>query len=223
MLDIKTSAVVLALLGAVVYESNTHSASKAKFEQEIETLHDRVRLLSEAQATTHESLKHEALTRKEEVGQLKDLQSDPALGLKAQVDLWDRDERYVIYYRAGYCQKIVAKSAADAEKIYNGVSKDYAKILYHDGKVLHKFGQHEWTLNCIQVADRTHQVAQLESEQSGDSVALKKLNTRFSKHAAASKALEASDDKWVAKEEGTYHSFHADYMKQVKDTDAHYD
>jgi len=76
--------------------------------------------------------------------------------LKAQVNLWDRDERWVIYYRAGYCQKIVAKSAADAEKIYNGVSSDYAKILYHDGKVLHKFGGDEWTLDCIQVADRSH-------------------------------------------------------------------
>ena len=113
----------------------------------------------------------EASTRKEEVGQLKDQQTDPALALKAQVNLWDRDERWVIYYRAGYCQKIVAKSAADAEKIYNGVSKDYAKILYHDGKVLHKFGGNEWTLDCIQVADRSHQVAHLESEQTGDDAA----------------------------------------------------
>ena len=54
-------------------------------------------------------------------------------------------------------------------------------------------------------------MAQLEDEQTGDSVALKKLNNRFSKNATASKAVEAADDKWVANAEDTYHSFQADY------------
>mgnify|MGYP006095963715 FL=1 len=83
MLDIKTSAVVLALLGAVVYESTSHSASTAKLEEQIETLHDRIRLLSEAQATTHDSIMLETSTRKEEVGQLKAQAVDPAQLLKA--------------------------------------------------------------------------------------------------------------------------------------------
>jgi 23S rRNA maturation mini-RNase III len=83
MLDIKTSAVVLALLGVVVYESTSHSASTAKLEEQIETLHDRIRLLSEAQATTHDSIMLETSTRKEEVGQLKTQAVDPAQLLKA--------------------------------------------------------------------------------------------------------------------------------------------
>jgi len=48
------------------------------------------------------------------------------------------------------------------------------------------------------------------------------LNTRFSQHSAASKVVEAADNKWVAKAEDNYHSFQDDYEKQVKDTDKHY-
>lgn len=102
----------------------------------------------------------ESSNRREQIGQL----TDPALALKAQVDLWNRSDRWVIYYRHGYCQKIVAKNAADANKIYNGVSPDYAKILWNDGKVIHKYGGEEWTLSCIQEAERSSDIAQLQHD-----------------------------------------------------------
>ena len=107
----------------------------------------------------------ESSNRREQIGQL----TDPAFALKAQVDLWNRSDRWVIYYRDGYCQKIVAKNAADANKIYNGVSKDYAKILWNNGKVIHKYGGGEWTLNCIQDAERSSDIAQLQHDQENDS------------------------------------------------------
>ena len=132
MLDIKTSAVVLALLGVVVYETTSNSAKKAQMEKQIDMLHERVRLLSEAQTTTHDSIMLETNNRREEFSQL----NDPAVALKSQIDLWERSDEWTIYFRDNYCQKIVAKTEADAHKIYNGISKDYAKIIWHDQKVI---------------------------------------------------------------------------------------
>jgi hypothetical protein len=158
MLDIKTSAVVLALLGVVVYETTSNSANKAQMEKQIDMLHDRVRLLSEAQTTTHDSVMLETNNRREAFSQL----NDPAVALKSQIDLWERSDEWTIYFRDNYCQKIVAKTEADAHKIYNGISKDYAKIIWHDQKVIAKYGGEPWTLNCIQTAQRSHDIAQLE-------------------------------------------------------------
>ena len=41
-------------------------------------------------------------------------------------------------------------------------------------------------------------------------------NDEFAKHATAFQAAQAADDKWTAKAEDNFHSFQADYMKQVK-------
>lgn len=106
----------------------------------------------------------ETSNRREQMNQL----TDPALALKTQVDLWNRSDRWVVYYRDIYCQKIVAKSEKAANKIYNGISKDYAKILWNDGKVIHKFGGEEWTLSCIQEAERSSDIAQLQHDSDID-------------------------------------------------------
>ena len=125
MLDIKTSAVVLALLGVVVYETTSNSANKAEMEKQIDMLHERVRLLSEAQTTTHDSVMLETSNRREAISQI----NDPAVALKSQIDLWERGDEWTVYFRDHYCQKIVAHSFEHAQNIYNGISGAYAKIL----------------------------------------------------------------------------------------------
>ena len=131
MLDIKTSAVVLALLGVVVYETTSNSAKKAQMEKQIDMLHERVRLLSEAQTTTHDSVMLETSNRREAIAQI----NDPAVHLKSQIDLWERKKsgyEWTVYFRDAYCQKIVAHSLDHAQSIYDGISSDYAKILWHN-------------------------------------------------------------------------------------------
>ena len=130
MLDIKTSAVVLALLGVVVYETTSNSANKAEMDKQIDKLHERVRLLSEAQTTTHDSVMLETSNRREAIAQI----NDPAVHLKSQIDLWEgkRGDEWTVYFRDAYCQKIVAHSLDHAQSIYDGISSDYAKILWHN-------------------------------------------------------------------------------------------
>jgi hypothetical protein len=130
MLDIKTSAVVLALLGVVVYETTSNSANKAEMDKQIDKLHERVRLLSEAQTMTHDSVMLETSNRREAIAQI----NDPAVHLKSQIDLWEgkRGDEWTVYFRDHYCQKIVAHSLDHAQSIYDGISSDYAKILWHN-------------------------------------------------------------------------------------------
>ena len=130
MLDIKTSAVVLALLGVVVYETTSNSANKAEMDKQIDKLHERVRLLSEAQTMTHDSVMLETSNRREAIAQI----NDPAVHLKSQIDLWEgkRGDEWTVYYNSKYCRKIVAHSLDHAQSIYDGISSDYAKILWHN-------------------------------------------------------------------------------------------
>lgn len=160
MLDIKTSAVVLALLGVVVYETTSNSANKAEMDKQIGMLHERVRLLSEAQTTTHDSVMLETSNRREAISQI----NDPAVALKSQIDLWERGDEWTVYYNSGYCRKTVAHSLDHAQSIYDGISSAYAKILWHNDKVIDKYGGEPWTLECIQVAQRSHDVAELQHD-----------------------------------------------------------
>mgnify|MGYP001030669542 FL=1 len=120
MLDIKTSAVVLALLGVVVYETTSNSANKAEMDKQIDKLHERVRLLSEAQTTTHDSVMLETSNRREAIAQI----NDPAVHLKSQIDLWEgkRGDEWTVYYNSEYCRKTVAHSLEHAQSIYDGIS-----------------------------------------------------------------------------------------------------
>jgi len=203
MLDIKTSAVVLALLGVVVYETTSNSANKAQMEKQIDMLHERVRLLSEAQTTTHDSVMLETSNRREAIGQL----NDPAVALKSQIDLWERSDEWTIYFRDNYCQKIVAKSEAAAQKIYNGISRNYAKILWHDNKVLEKYGGAPWTLNCIQTAQQNHNVAELEHAKTVHHNRLDKQGARIN---ASNKSI-AANSKNIDADENDIKSNRADF------------
>jgi hypothetical protein len=90
----------------------------------------------------------ETSNRRQEFKNMENLnEKDSAMNVKEQIELWEKNQ-WVIYFRHGYCQKITASSKADAVKQYNAI-KDYAKILWHNGKVVEKFGGNPWTLNCI--------------------------------------------------------------------------
>ena len=141
------SAVVLALLGVITYESISHSSQYTELVENNALLNYQINELTKKQSFTHESLLLETSTRQDEIATLKP-EEDETTAVMNGIDLFN-DSKWVVYYRHSYCQKMVFKTEAEAKEEYSKVSKDYAKIIFHDGKVIAKYGGAEWTRNCI--------------------------------------------------------------------------
>ena len=110
---------------------------------------------------THESLMLETDNRKEAIYAIQHpSDEDHARTVSDQIDLWEKNQ-WVVYFRSGYCQKISVKSKAEAVAEYNKISRNYAKIIWHNGKVVEKYVGNPWTLDCIQEAERSDDIHRL--------------------------------------------------------------